>query len=150
MRTFDTSPAPHLPPRRSVAQVMGLVLLALLPGIAAHAWFFGPGIGLVRDDGNRRQRAARISGGQLRFGCDHAGFCLQTDSAQCADDVIKMVGGHFRPIRCLQPSRSQKRNRSAFAPVSSGTNGPAPFGLSDDVYFKVAGNVGQSFRRHTA
>lgn len=47
MKTFDTAPAPHLPaPRRSVRTVMGLVLLALAPGVAAHAWFFGPGIGL--------------------------------------------------------------------------------------------------------
>lgn len=44
MRTFATATAPHLPARRSVRQVMGLVLLALLPGIAAHVWFFGPGV----------------------------------------------------------------------------------------------------------
>ncbi|WP_374473651.1 RnfABCDGE type electron transport complex subunit D [Arenimonas sp.] len=44
MKTFDTAPAPHLPARRSVRSVMGLVLLALVPGLVAHAWFFGPGI----------------------------------------------------------------------------------------------------------
>jgi electron transport complex protein RnfD len=44
MKTFDTAPAPHLPARRSVREVMGLVLLALVPGTAAHAWFFGPGV----------------------------------------------------------------------------------------------------------
>jgi electron transport complex protein RnfD len=44
MKTFDTAPAPHLPARRSVREVMGLVLLALAPGTAAHAWFFGPGV----------------------------------------------------------------------------------------------------------
>ena len=44
MRTFDTAPAPHLPPRRSVRGTMGLVLLALVPGVLAHGWFFGPGI----------------------------------------------------------------------------------------------------------
>ena len=43
-RRFDTAPAPHLPPSRSVARVMALVLLALLPAIAAHAWYFGPGV----------------------------------------------------------------------------------------------------------
>lgn len=44
MRTFPTAVAPHLPAARSVRQVMGQVLLALLPGIAAHVWFFGPGV----------------------------------------------------------------------------------------------------------
>lgn len=43
-RRFTTAPAPHTPPASSVAGVMGQVLLALLPGILAHAWFFGPGI----------------------------------------------------------------------------------------------------------
>lgn len=44
MRTFDTSPAPHLPGRRGVPAVMGLVLLALVPGIAVQAGWFGPGL----------------------------------------------------------------------------------------------------------
>ena len=44
MKTFDTATAPHLPARRSVREVMGLVLAALVPGVLAHAWFFGPGI----------------------------------------------------------------------------------------------------------
>lgn len=44
MKAFDTAPAPHLPARNSVQRTMAWVLLALLPGIAAHAWFFGPGI----------------------------------------------------------------------------------------------------------
>jgi Na+-translocating ferredoxin:NAD+ oxidoreductase subunit D len=44
MRRFDTAGAPHLPPPTSVSRVMGLVLLALLPGIGAHVWFFGPGL----------------------------------------------------------------------------------------------------------
>ncbi len=44
MRRFDTAGAPHLPPSTSVGRVMGLVLLALLPGIGAHVWFFGPGL----------------------------------------------------------------------------------------------------------
>jgi Na+-translocating ferredoxin:NAD+ oxidoreductase subunit D len=44
MRRFETAGAPHLPAARSVRQVMGRVLLALLPGIAAQSWFFGPGV----------------------------------------------------------------------------------------------------------
>ena len=44
MRTFEVNGAPHLPAKPSVQQVMGLVLLALLPGIALHVLFFGPGI----------------------------------------------------------------------------------------------------------
>lgn len=44
MRQFATAGAPHLPPASSVSRVMGLVLLALLPGIAAQVWFFGPGV----------------------------------------------------------------------------------------------------------
>lgn len=44
MTPFATAAAPHLPARRSVRQVMGLVLLALAPGVIAHAWFFGPGM----------------------------------------------------------------------------------------------------------
>jgi len=41
---FELSGAPHLPPQKTVAGVMRQVLYALLPGIAAHWWFFGPGI----------------------------------------------------------------------------------------------------------
>lgn len=36
--------APHMPPPVSVAGVMRQVLFALVPGIAAHLWFFGPGL----------------------------------------------------------------------------------------------------------
>ncbi len=36
--------APHIPRPVSVQNVMGLVLLALIPAILAHWWFFGPGI----------------------------------------------------------------------------------------------------------
>lgn len=35
---------PHRPARRGVPQVMGQVLVALLPAIAVHAWLFGWGI----------------------------------------------------------------------------------------------------------
>jgi electron transport complex protein RnfD len=41
---FDSGGAPHFPPHSTVAGVMRQVLFALLPGIAAYAWFFGPGI----------------------------------------------------------------------------------------------------------
>lgn len=44
MRTFPTAGAPHLPPPTRVRGVMAAVLLALLPGIAACAGFFGPGV----------------------------------------------------------------------------------------------------------
>ncbi|MFY2764252.1 RnfABCDGE type electron transport complex subunit D [Arenimonas sp. MALMAid1274] len=44
MKTFQTASSPHLPARRSVRGVMARVLLALVPGVLAHAWFFGPGI----------------------------------------------------------------------------------------------------------
>ncbi len=43
-RTFDTGTAPHLPPTTTVGGVMRQVLYALVPGILAHAWYFGPGI----------------------------------------------------------------------------------------------------------
>jgi electron transport complex protein RnfD len=43
-RKFATAAAPHIPATSSVAGVMQQVLLALLPGIAAHCWYFGPGI----------------------------------------------------------------------------------------------------------
>jgi len=43
MRTFETSSAPHLPPRRSVRAVMGWVLLALTPGVSANVVGFGSG-----------------------------------------------------------------------------------------------------------
>jgi electron transport complex protein RnfD len=42
-RRFDTGGAPHFPPQTTVAGVMLHVLLALIPAIAAHVWFFGPG-----------------------------------------------------------------------------------------------------------
>ncbi len=43
-RNFQTSGAPHMPPQTSVAKVMVMVLFALLPGVLAYSWFFGPGI----------------------------------------------------------------------------------------------------------
>ena len=43
-RSFGTSGAPHMPPPTSVAKVMLQVLLALVPGVLAYTWFFGPGI----------------------------------------------------------------------------------------------------------
>ena len=43
-RRFETGAAPHFPPHSTVGGVMRQVLYALVPGIAAHAWFFGPGI----------------------------------------------------------------------------------------------------------
>lgn len=43
-RKFSTGSAPHIPPGTSVSQVMRQVLYALVPGIAAHVWYFGPGI----------------------------------------------------------------------------------------------------------
>jgi electron transport complex protein RnfD len=43
-RRFDTGGAPHFPPRSTVRGVMLQVVYALVPGIAAYAWYFGPGI----------------------------------------------------------------------------------------------------------
>jgi len=43
-RHFATGGAPHMPPQTTVAGVMRQVLYALVPGVLAHAWFFGPGI----------------------------------------------------------------------------------------------------------
>ncbi|NIV21756.1 MAG: electron transport complex subunit RsxD, partial [Gammaproteobacteria bacterium] len=43
-RRFGTGGAPHMPPQTTVAGVMRDVLYALVPGILAHAWFFGPGV----------------------------------------------------------------------------------------------------------
>jgi len=42
--SFTIGGAPHMPPQTTVAGVMRQVLYAVTPGIAAHAWFFGPGI----------------------------------------------------------------------------------------------------------
>jgi electron transport complex protein RnfD len=44
MRSFETKSATHMPAPITVARVMLLVLLALVPGILAYGWFFGPGI----------------------------------------------------------------------------------------------------------
>jgi Na+-translocating ferredoxin:NAD+ oxidoreductase subunit D len=44
VRQFPTAAAPHLPAARSVRRIMALVLLALLPTVAAHVWFFGIGL----------------------------------------------------------------------------------------------------------
>jgi len=44
IRRFDTGGAPHFPPQTTVARVMLQVIAALVPAVAAHAWFFGPGI----------------------------------------------------------------------------------------------------------
>jgi electron transport complex protein RnfD len=43
-RSFQTSGAPYMPPQTSVATVMLQVLYALVPGVLAYAWFFGPGV----------------------------------------------------------------------------------------------------------
>lgn len=43
-RKFDPGVAPHFPPKLSITGVMQEVLYALLPGIIAYTWFFGPGI----------------------------------------------------------------------------------------------------------
>ena len=43
-RSFRTSGAPHMPPQNTIAKVMLQVLLALVPGVLAYSWFFGPGI----------------------------------------------------------------------------------------------------------
>jgi electron transport complex protein RnfD len=43
-RSFDTGGAPHFPPHVTVSRVMRQVIYALVPAIAAHAWFFGPGV----------------------------------------------------------------------------------------------------------
>jgi electron transport complex protein RnfD len=43
-RNFETGGAPHMPPQTSVASVMLLVVYALVPGILAYTWFFGPGV----------------------------------------------------------------------------------------------------------
>ena len=43
-RSFETSGAPHMPPQTTVAMVMLRVLYALVPGVMAYVWYFGPGI----------------------------------------------------------------------------------------------------------
>lgn len=43
-REFDIGGAPHFSPPVTVQGVMRDVLIALVPGIAACAWFFGPGV----------------------------------------------------------------------------------------------------------
>jgi len=44
IRQFETQGAPHFPPQLTVRRVMLQVIFALAPGIAAYAWYFGPGI----------------------------------------------------------------------------------------------------------
>ncbi|QSA96901.1 electron transport complex subunit RsxD [Methylococcus sp. EFPC2] len=41
---FPTTPSPHLAPTNSVSRIMLLVLLAMIPGILAQWWQFGPGV----------------------------------------------------------------------------------------------------------
>ena len=43
-RKFDPGVAPHFSPKMTVTGVMQQVFYALLPGIIAYTWFFGPGI----------------------------------------------------------------------------------------------------------
>ncbi|MGB0722564.1 MAG: electron transport complex subunit RsxD [Gammaproteobacteria bacterium] len=40
---FETSSAPHVTGHQSVGGIMRQVLLAMVPGVAALTWFFGPG-----------------------------------------------------------------------------------------------------------
>jgi electron transport complex protein RnfD len=44
MKTFAVAGSPHVPAPTSVRRVMAEVLLALVPGIAAHVWYFGSGL----------------------------------------------------------------------------------------------------------
>jgi electron transport complex protein RnfD len=44
MRTFAVAGSPHLPAPTTVRRVMLDVLLALVPGVAAYVWFFGPAV----------------------------------------------------------------------------------------------------------
>ncbi len=44
IKRFPTTTSPHLAPVNSVSRIMAEVLLALLPGIAALTWQFGPGV----------------------------------------------------------------------------------------------------------
>lgn len=44
MTEFEVSGAPHIPPVRTVGAIMREVLYALIPGVAAYVWFFGPGV----------------------------------------------------------------------------------------------------------
>jgi len=44
LRRFEVAGAPHMPPVNTVGGMMRQVLYALVPGIVAHWWFFGPGI----------------------------------------------------------------------------------------------------------
>ena len=41
---FDQPTAPHARPLVSVPVVMRRVLLALVPAMLCHAWYFGPGL----------------------------------------------------------------------------------------------------------
>jgi electron transport complex protein RnfD len=41
---FNTAPAPHLAPQQHLRGLMRSVLMALIPGIAAQIWQFGPGV----------------------------------------------------------------------------------------------------------
>jgi len=41
---YTVAGAPHFPPTNTVAGVMRKVLYALIPGVLAHVWFFGPGV----------------------------------------------------------------------------------------------------------
>ncbi|MCH8476699.1 MAG: RnfABCDGE type electron transport complex subunit D [Wenzhouxiangella sp.] len=43
-RRFEQAGAPHQPPSSTVAGMMQQVLFALVPAVAAHWWYFGPGI----------------------------------------------------------------------------------------------------------
>ena len=42
--SYHSTGAPHMPPKFTVAGVMQTVLVALVPGVVAHIWFFGPGL----------------------------------------------------------------------------------------------------------
>ena len=89
MKTFDTASAPHLPAKRSVRGVMGLVLAALLPGIVAHAWFFG--LDRHPDRAGHRLRAG-LRGGD-------AAAARQADAALPHRPQRAAHGGAVRAVR---------------------------------------------------
>jgi electron transport complex protein RnfD len=45
-RTFNIGGAPHFSPAVTIHKVMRDVLLALVPGIVAYCWYFGPGMAI--------------------------------------------------------------------------------------------------------
>ena len=109
---FPTAPAPHVVAPNSVARVMRLVLYALVPTVALHVVFFGPGLSIqivlgVVDGARCRSRwRCACAASRCRRSCSTAAQSSRPCCSRCACRRSRRGGSSS----AAPPSRSCSRN----------------------------------------